>query len=115
MNKLDISDCGFGRAPPVWTTRDFYHPHPPSTASASHQTRRSGDSAPKTVQHMNAKGEKAIKRTTTILRASGMVMALAFPCWAQVKALPTQTVTIAGTVETIDQAKRVVNIKTADG
>jgi len=64
---------------------------------------------------MNAKGEKPMKRITTILRASGMVMALALPSWAQVKALPTHTVTIAGTVETIDQAKRVVNIKTADG
>jgi hypothetical protein len=56
-----------------------------------------------------------MKRGTTILRASGVVLALALPSWAQVKELPTQTVTIAGTVETIDQSKRVVNIKTADG
>jgi hypothetical protein len=56
-----------------------------------------------------------MKRVTEILSASTLVVALALPSWAQVKALPTQTVTIAGTVETIDQAKRVVNIKTADG
>ena len=29
--------------------------------------------------------------------------------------LPTQTVTIAGTIETIDQGKRAMNIKKADG
>ena len=33
--------------------------------------------------------------------------------WAQVKVLPTHTVTIAGTVETIDHTKRVVTIRTA--
>src|SRR6267142_785440 len=56
-----------------------------------------------------------MKRVKMILSASGLVLALAIPSWAQVKELPTQTVTIAGTVETIDQAKRVVNIKTATG
>ena len=45
-----------------------------------------------------------------------MVLALSLPGWAQeVKQLPTQTVTISGTVATIDHAKRVVNIKTSDG
>jgi hypothetical protein len=44
-----------------------------------------------------------------------MVLALALPCWAQVKELPTQTITIAGTIETIDQNTRAMNIKTADG
>ena len=57
-----------------------------------------------------------MKRVTTILSASGLVLALSLPGWAQdVKQLPTQTVTVSGTVATIDHAKRVVNIKTADG
>jgi hypothetical protein len=56
-----------------------------------------------------------MKRVTAILSASGLVLALSLPSWAQVKQLPTQTVTVEGTVETIDKAKRVVNIKTADG
>ena len=57
-----------------------------------------------------------MKRVTTILSASGLVLALSLPGWAQdVKQLPTQTVTLSGTVATIDHAKRVVNIKTADG
>ena len=37
------------------------------------------------------------------------------PAWAQVRELPTQTTTIAGTIETIDKDKRAMNIKTADG
>jgi hypothetical protein len=56
-----------------------------------------------------------MKRVTTILSASGLVLALALPSWAQVKELPTHTVTLSGTVETIDHGKRVVNIKKADG
>ena len=57
-----------------------------------------------------------MKRVTTILSASGLALALSLPGWAQdVKQLPTQTVTLSGTVATIDHAKRVVNIKTADG
>ena len=39
----------------------------------------------------------------------------AFELGAESKQLPTQTVTISGTVATIDHAKRVVNIKTSDG
>jgi len=55
-------------------------------------------------------------RANAILSVSGLVLALSLPSWAQeVKQLPTQTVTISGTVATIDHAKRVVNIKTADG
>jgi hypothetical protein len=51
-----------------------------------------------------------------MLSVSGLVLALSLPGWAQdVKQLPTQTVTLSGTVATIDHAKRVVNIKTADG
>ena len=57
-----------------------------------------------------------MNRVITILSASGVVLALSLPGWAQdVKQLPTQTVTLSGTVATIDHAKRVVNIKTADG
>ena len=56
------------------------------------------------------------KRIGNILSASGlMVLALSLPSWAQTRTLPTQTVTLSGTVETIDHAKRVVNIKTPDG
>ena len=56
-----------------------------------------------------------MKRGTTILSAFAVVLALALPSWAQVKELPKQTVTVAGTVETIDKTRRSVNIKTADG
>ena len=57
-----------------------------------------------------------MKRVNTILSVSGLVLALSLPGWAQeVKQLPTQTVTLSGTVATIDHDKRVVNIKTSDG
>ncbi len=56
-----------------------------------------------------------MKRVNTILSVSGLVLALSLPGWAQVQTLPTQTVTISGTVATIDHAKRVVNIKKSDG
>ena len=57
-----------------------------------------------------------MKYVNAILSASGLVLALSLPAWAQaVKQLPTQTVNISGTVATIDHAKRVVNIKTSDG
>ena len=57
-----------------------------------------------------------MKRLNTILSASGLlVMALSLPSWAQTRTLPTQTITLSGTVETIDHAKRMVNIKTPDG
>ena len=57
-----------------------------------------------------------MKKASTILGVSGLILALSLPGWAQeVKQLPTQTVTISGTVATIDHAKRVVNIKTSDG
>ena len=51
----------------------------------------------------------------TILTAVALVLAVAQPCWAQTRELPTQTTTIAGTIETIDTNKRAVNIKTPDG
>ena len=56
-----------------------------------------------------------MKRVTTMLSAFAVVCALALPSWAQVRELPKQTVTVAGTVETIDKTRRAVNIKTADG
>ena len=54
-------------------------------------------------------------RITTMLSAFAVVLALSLPSWAQMKELPTQTVTVAGTVETIDKNKRLLQIKTADG
>src|SRR4249920_2464857 len=60
--------------------------------------------------------EEDMKQLNALLSASGLILALSLPGWAQeVKQLPTQTVTISGTVATIDHAKRVVNIKTSDG
>ena len=56
-----------------------------------------------------------MKRGTTMLTAFAVVLAFALPSWAQVRELPTQTTTVAGTIETIDQSKRAMNIKTADG
>ena len=56
-----------------------------------------------------------MKRVILMLSASGFVLALAMASWAQVKVLPTHTVTMAGTVETIDHTKRVVTIKTTTG
>ena len=57
-----------------------------------------------------------MKRVNAILSASGLVLALSLPSWAQeVRQLPTQTVTLSGTVATIDYTKRMVNIKKADG
>ena len=55
-----------------------------------------------------------MKRITSILSASGLVLALSLPSWAQTT-LPTHNVTLAGTVETIDHGKRVVTLRTADG
>ena len=57
-----------------------------------------------------------MKAANAILSAAGLlVLALSMPSWAQTRTLPTQTVTLSGTVETIDHDKRVVNIKTPDG
>ena len=56
-----------------------------------------------------------MKRRVTMLIASTLALAVVLPGWAQVKELPTQTTTIAGTIETIDTTKRAMNIKTADG
>ena len=57
-----------------------------------------------------------MKRGNLTLSAIGLVLALSVPSWAQLqRTLPTQTVTVSGTVETIDHQKRVVNIKAPDG
>ena len=56
-----------------------------------------------------------MKRGTMVLSTFAVVLALALPAWAQSKQLPTQTMTVEGTIETIDQSKRAMNIKTADG
>ena len=51
-----------------------------------------------------------------IVTAFALVLPLTVPCWAAlVRELPTQTRTVSGTIETIDQSKRAMNIKTADG
>src|SRR6516165_5550651 len=57
------------------------------------------------------------KRGNVTLSAVGLVLALSMPGWAQQlqRTLPTQTVTLSGTVETMDRGKRVVNSKTPDG
>ena len=56
-----------------------------------------------------------MKRGTMMLSAFAVVWVLALPSWAQVRQLPTQTITVEGTIETIDKSKRAMNIKTADG
>ncbi len=55
-----------------------------------------------------------MKQITAVLKVSGLVLALSLPSWAQVKEAQ-QTIKVSGTVETIDQARRAVNLKTADG
>ena len=45
-----------------------------------------------------------MKLAKVILSASALVLAFSLSSWAQVKDLPTHTVTVAGSVETIDHA-----------
>jgi len=52
-------------------------------------------------------------RANTILSASALVLALSYPSWAQVT--QSQTITLSGTVETIDQSRRTLNVKKTDG
>ena len=56
-----------------------------------------------------------MKRGMSMLSALAVGFAVALPGWAQMKELPQQTITVAGTVETIDKNKRLLQIKTADG
>jgi len=55
--------------------------------------------------------------TTALLNAFALTLVVSPSSsgWAQVKELPVKTVTVEGTVETVDHAHRHVNIKTADG
>ena len=53
-----------------------------------------------------------MQRLNTILSASALVLALSYPSWAQVT--QTQTTTLSGTVETIDQARRSLIIRKSD-
>ena len=55
-----------------------------------------------------------MKRGTTMLTAVAMVVALVLPSSAQVRESP-QDHHHAGTIETMDQSKRAMNIETADG
>ena len=48
-----------------------------------------------------------------IIVASGLALALSFPSWAQVT--QSQTITLSGTVETIDQSRRTLNVRKTDG
>jgi hypothetical protein len=56
-----------------------------------------------------------MKGVNAILSAAGLVLALSLPSWAQEVKQLTHTATLAGTVETIDHDKHVMNIKTDDG
>jgi len=57
-----------------------------------------------------------MKGVNPILTAAAVVLALSLPSWAQLtRTLPTQTVTLSGTVESIDKEKHIVKIKTPDG
>ena len=56
-----------------------------------------------------------MNQRTKMLSLVAVIWALAPAVWAQEKALPNQTTTVSGTIETIDQGKRAMNIKTADG
>ena len=56
-----------------------------------------------------------MKRTYAILGTGLMVIALSVPSWAQTRIVPTQTVTIAGTIETVADSRHTVNIRKLDG
>ena len=56
-----------------------------------------------------------MKRLNAILGACGLILALSLPSSAQEVKQLTHTVTLSGTVETIDHDKHVMNIKAADG
>ena len=58
-----------------------------------------------------------MNRVTSVLIASGFVVVLSLPSWAQIKELPTQTVTVSGTVETANflGGSTLLRVRTADG
>ena len=58
---------------------------------------------------------ESMKRSLTVF-ACGLVLALSLPSWAQeTKQLPPHKVSVSGTIETIDNSRRLVNLKTAAG
>jgi len=56
-----------------------------------------------------------MKQIHTIMGAGFIALALSMPSWAQVRQLPVQTVTISGTIESIDDARHTINLRKADG
>ena len=56
-----------------------------------------------------------MKQAYAILGTGLMALALSAPGWAQTRTLPTQTVTVSGTIETIDDSRHTVNLRKADG
>src|SRR3954464_12126561 len=56
-----------------------------------------------------------MKRIYAILGAGFIAAALSMPSLAQTRTLPTQTVTVSGTIESIDDSRHTVNIRKADG
>jgi hypothetical protein len=61
------------------------------------------------------RGVATMKRVNAILCVCGLgILALSLPSWAQVRQ-QTQTTTVSGTVESIDQNPRAVHIKTDAG
>src|SRR4051795_8748008 len=56
-----------------------------------------------------------MKRIYAILGAGFIAAALSMPSWAQTRTLPTQTVTVSGTIESIDDSRHTVNLRKADG
>jgi hypothetical protein len=56
-----------------------------------------------------------MKGVSAILTAAALASGLSLPSWAQEVKQLTHTVTLSGTVETIDHDKHVMNIKAADG
>ena len=57
-----------------------------------------------------------MKRVSAILGAFGVILALSLPGWAQeTKQLPPHKVTVSGTIEAIDNSRRLVDLKTAAG
>jgi hypothetical protein len=54
-----------------------------------------------------------MNRIYAIIGVSGLVLILSLPSWAQLTR--SQTITLSGTVETLDQSRRTLSIKKTDG
>jgi hypothetical protein len=70
---------------------------------------------PEILPRVKPQGETSMKCIMMLLSTAGLVLALVIASWGQAKMLPTHTVNIAGTVETIDHEKRVVTLRTDAG